>query len=299
MGEPNSTSLQIGPYQTTRRISRSMHQGMYLARHKETAQAVKLRVITITDKDYDPIVEQCKAILADAQAVQSPYLVSIEDFGGDGPLLYIATRTVNGGTLLERMAWRNIGTKGSDAPHLPSVGEVLAIAEPIAHALDAIHDEGIVHGQLDPEAIMFDTGAALLADIGLTRLLKVLYRLDSTNSFSMNRYTPPELWDGERPQPATDQYSLACIVYELLTGQAAFPGKSIYEIKEAHNNHIPKPPHLVRPELPQTLGIVFWQALTKSLDRRFHSVTAFYDQLARAAGDDLGTPTDFATFVLD
>lgn len=299
MADANHTSIKIGAYNTIKRLSRQMHQGVYIAQHAETDDLVKLTVISVTDADYKPKVEQCKSILSELKAFEAPHVVTIKDYGNDGPLLYIATRPLSGGTLLDRMQWRKIGNQFEGVPQLPSSGEVLEIVAPLAQALDTIHAENIVHGQIDPNAIVFDRGLAYLEDVGLTRLLKVLYRLDTTNSFNMTRYTPPELWEGQRPQPETDQYSLACIVYELVTGIYAFPGKSIYDIKEAHNNDVVKPPHMIRPDVSHNLGMVFWQALAKPLDRRFRTVTEFYEQLVDAVGDDVGVPTDFATFKLD
>ena len=135
---------------------------------------------------------------------------------------------LNGGTLEQRMK-----TRMSDENNkvLPTIADVLHMTERLAIALDALHQLNMVHGQIQPHSIMFDDrGNAFLTEIGLTRIMKIIYNLDTTNSFNMTRYSAPELWNGERPSPSTDQYALACIVYQLLTGKVPFDGPSIYAL---------------------------------------------------------------------
>jgi serine/threonine protein kinase len=157
----------------------------------------------------------------------------------------------------------------------------------------------IVHGQISAGSIMFnEKGDAFLSDVGLTRIMKIIYRLEFTSSFNMNKYSAPELWEGERPSPATDQYAVACLVYELLTGKAPFDDTSIYHLMQAHTNDVATPPHYLRKELPSDLAMVFWQALAKPVDRRYPSIAALLEALESALEDKLGQPTDFFTFKL-
>jgi serine/threonine-protein kinase len=237
-------------------------------------------------------------VLDELAIIDAPYIVKIEDHGIHESMLYIAMTVMDGGSLGDRMKQRLHTTLEDDA-NLPSPGEVLQMLERVAEALDDIHSRNIVHGQIGPRSIMFDeTGAAFVADIGMTRLMKIIFKLEATNSFNMNPYSAPELWEGERPSPSTDQYALACVIYELLTGKPPFNNTSIYHLMQAHMNDVAAPPHYTRPELPGDLAMVFWQALAKPVDRRYPSIMAFHDGLRKSLGEKLGEDTDFYTFKL-
>jgi serine/threonine-protein kinase len=290
---------QYGPYICRSLIEADSQGGAFIAEHERSGAEVLLRVLTVTIADVDEALMQCKDLLRELSAIDAPHIITIDDYGSEVHTLYIALSLVRGGTLAQRMAARQIGTLANSDPRLPSVAGVLSLTERMASALDALHAAGLVHGQLEPRTILFDrAGNGFLSEIGFTRLMKIMFRLDATNSFNMSRYSPPELWNGERPSPATDQYALACILYELLTGQAAFSGGSIYDLMKAHTEDIAVPPHYARPELPESLAMVFWQALAKRSGRRFQSVTAFYQALTKVLGADDTPQTDFFTFSL-
>jgi serine/threonine-protein kinase len=293
---------QYGPYICRSLIEADSQGGAFIAEHQTTGRKVLLRVMTVTIADVKEALKQCHDLLADLAAIDAPNIIAIEDYGSEEHTLYIALSLVQGGTLAQRMAHHRIGIADAPLDHqpeLPSTQDVLALTERMAHALDGLHAAGLVHGQLEPRTILFDRdGQAYLTEIGFTRLMKIMFRLDATNSFNMSRYSPPELWNGERPSPATDQYALACILYELLTGQVAFAGVSIYDLMKAHTEEVAAPPHYARPELPENLAMVFWQALAKPPGRRFDTVTDFYKALQKVLADRAGTGTDFFTFDL-
>lgn len=300
MTQPTQPVRQkFGPYKVLKLIGSGGQSAVYTAIHEETDRMVVLRAMTMMVKDVDKAIEACEEVLTEITNLSVPNSVAIKSFGHDKSTLYIAMNVMKGGTLLERMRRWDIGNPEKN-PKLPSPKEVLSIVERIAIALDALHNQDVVHGQLEPGSIMFnEEGEAYLADIGLTRLTKILYRLEATNSFNMTKYSAPELWDGYRPGASTDQYALACIVYELLTGQAPFNAPSIFDLMQAHANDVAPPPHYVREGLPGSLAMIFWQALAKPVDRRFSSIMAFYNGLNEVLENWEGEPTDFLTFSLD
>ena len=300
MGEkPQHIRQKFGPYMTLKVIGSGEHSAVYTAMHETTGKMVALRVLTITAKNVDKALEDCKHVLLDLSEMDIPNAVKIQDFGNDAETLYIAMTVLNGGTLMERM-----DTRMSDPNNLqlPSSTDILNMLERLAIALDAIHQQGMVHGQIQPHSIMFnDRGDAFLSGVGLTRIMKVIYSLEATNSFKMTRYSPPELWTGERPGSSTDQYALACIIYQLITGKVPFNGQSIFALMQAHTNDVAAPPHYVRKGLPPDLAMVFWQALAKPVDRRYPTIRAFYQDLQKTFSDanDISFETDFFTFLLD
>jgi serine/threonine-protein kinase len=289
----------IGSYQCTKLIGTPSNNMVYMAVHQTTGKLVALRAMTVNVTNREEAIEQCKAELASFSVLDTPNIVPIEDYGSDGSTVYMALRFMKGGSLQERLKQRQkkLGS-GAEVP-LPSVGEILAMLDRVALALDDLHLRDVVHGQIEPRNLMFDdVGQAYVADIGLTRLLKIIFSLDATTSFNTNRYTAPELWSGERPLPATDQYSLACIAYELFTGKPAFDAPTIFGLMKQHSDEIPLPPHYVRDHLPADLALPFWQALAKPPERRYRSVRAFVDDLRQVFVGREGTPTGFFTFEL-
>lgn len=295
--QQDAVNRKFGPYICTKLIGSGGQSAVYDAYHEETQRKVALRAMSVNSKDVDVAMQECMYVLDEVTAVNAPHTVQVEDYGSEDATLYIALTYMGGGSLQTRMQQRYIEDESEQTPHLPAVGEVLAMTERLAESLDILHDHGVVHGQLGPRNIMFDEdGDAYLSDIGLTRLMKILFRLDSTNSFNMTKYSAPELWDGEKPVPASDQYALACIVYQLLTGKAPFEAPSIFGLMQAHANDVAAPPHYIRKDLPGTLSMVFWQALAKPTDRRFKSVMAFYQDLAGTLQAYRDEPTDFFTF---
>lgn len=288
---------QYGPYATRKVLSASEQSAVYTAEHTTTGRIVILRVTTISGLSSENAMQDCKDIVRDIQDLEIPNSVKIEDFGSTDSRLYIAMNALSGGTLLDRMKRRMLKT---DTPILPSPADVLLMTERLITAIDAMHGLGLVHGQITPESIRFnDRGQAFLGEIGLTRILKVIYNLEATNSFNMSRYSPPELWQGERPSPATDQYALACIVYQLLTSIPPFNGKSIFDLMQAHTNDTVAPPHHINGELPEDLSMVFWRALAKDVDRRYPSIRDFYQDLRLTFTGYPMQTTDFFKFKLD
>lgn len=296
MSEARPTRLKFGPYITLKTIGASETSSVYTAMHETTGRMVALRVMTVTVKQVEQALSEAMTMLEELASVDLEHTVAIEDFGHDGNIIYIAMNVMNGGTLAQRIKAR---ITDESLPQLPSPTEVLKMTQQIAKATKNLHEIGMVHGQIDPRSIMFnDSGEAFLADIGLTRIIKIIYRLDATNSFNMTRYSPPELWNGERPSPETDLYALACVVYQLLTGKPPFDGKSVFALMTAHNEDVAAPPHYVRKDLPEDLAMTFWQALAKPIDRRYPDVMMFYEDLENTFRGHSYPKTDFFTFLI-
>lgn len=294
------TQHQYGSYLARHLIATDGQSVIYRAMHAITGEDVTLRLMAIQSKDMDVSLEECFHILEETQQITAPNISRILDYGNEENILYIATDYWPGASLLKRMKQRHFGLNATEPPQLPAAQEVLQLVDQVADALDGLHEQGVIHAQLSASSILFDAaGNAVVGDVGMLRLLKVLFNLETTNSFNMTRYSAPELWEGERPTPATDLYAFACIVYELLTGRPPFDNNSIAKLMKAHTDDLAPPPHHVRKELPSDLAMVFWQALAKPVDRRYASVRKFYLDLADVLQKVPEEPTGFFTFALD
>jgi serine/threonine protein kinase len=287
----------FGPYSCIKVVGMSANNTVYYALHQGTGKLVALRALHVTHQNADAAIKACLAELEKFAQLDTPNIVPIEDYGSDGTVVYLVMRVMKNGSLQDRLKHRAHQAEVNHDIPLPSAGEVLAMLDRLAQALDDLHVRDMVHGQVEPRNILFDDmGQAYMADIGLTRLMKIIYSLDATNSFTMNRYSAPELWDGQRPMPATDQYSLACIAYELMTGRPPFDAPTIYGLMKQHNDDVALPPHYVRETLSPDLALPFWQALAKPTDKRFASVRAFVEELRVTLAGREGEPTGFFTF---
>ncbi len=169
------------------------------------------------------------------------------------------------------------------------------IAHIIAQAADALqhaHDHQVVHQDVKPSNFLVRTLAGsperpdlLLTDFGIAKLVT------STSAMSLNiRGTPiymaPEQWEG-KPVPATDQYALSIMAYQLLAGRAPFSGR-LEQIMHQHFYVQPQPPGSINPRLSPALDAVILRALAKKPEQRFPSISAFahaFDQALRYAGD--------------
>jgi serine/threonine protein kinase len=297
--QPNAPiGRTFGPYSCLRVLGAAGNNAVYLALHQGSGHLVALRALTVNHDNRDQALEACKTEVARISTYSIPNVVQIEDYGIEGSTLYIAMRVMKGGSLQDRLKAMRRKIEAGMEPLLPSPGEVIAVIERLADALDSLHRHDMVHGQVEPRNILFGaSGLAYLSDVGLTRLHKIIYSLDKTNSFSTTQYTAPEIWDGQRPIPATDQYALACIAYELMTGKAPFEAPTIYGLMRQHTDEVVLPPHYIRRGLPSDLAIPFWQAMAKSPEKRFASLRAFLDDLRLSVQGNEGTATGF--FALD
>src|SRR5438105_8774758 len=108
------------------------------------------------------------------------------------------------------------------AGHPLPLSRVIAIISQIGQALDYAHQKGIIHHDVKPENILFNAkGDALLADFGIALLQETVTRQRATASMGTPMYMAPEHFQGVVSR-RSDQYSLACVAYELLTGRPPF-----------------------------------------------------------------------------
>lgn len=276
---------RYGPYQATEMLDGTADTALYHAIHTGSGRVVLLRVLSVRSQSTDASVQrsiaQCVAEIELLAQLKHPNLLSVLDYGVDGKYIYMAYANVGGHRLAELLYGTHADQQAAQVSvaRLPSLGETTRLLREVGAALQAAHDAGQVHGQLEPHSIFIEGHTAFVADVGLLRLQKHIFRLEATSSFSMTRYSAPEIWLADRAIAASDQYALACLAYELVTGLAPFESLTILGLMNAHLNDTPKPPHQVRPNsnLPSELAFVFWQALAKNPDDRFPSVMAFAD----------------------
>lgn len=206
-------------------------------------------------------------------ALEHPNIVPILDHGKDDGIDYIVMRHLHGPTLWKRL---------QDGP-LPPTDAANAISQ-IGSALDYVHSLGEVHGDPAVVNIVFDAwGSAYISDFLLNGLLQHL----ATDGISgVPAYMAPERWQGEPSTPATDQYALAAIAYEMLSGHTPMIAKEMVPLMMQHLNDMVPPIDL--PMVPDAVNPVLSRALAKEPTQRYPTVTNFTQEFNQALNAQAG-----------
>ena len=193
-------------------------------------------------------------------ALEHPAIVPVYDFGEANGQPYLVMRYMSGGSLSERIE------RGPC-----SVEDASKILKRIGSALDYAHSQGVVHRDLKPANILFDNfGNSYLADFGIVRLAEASTTLTETNAIiGTPAYMSPEQVHGDKVLDGrSDIYSLAIILFEMLTGKQPFEADTPAKVMM---RHVLDPIPSVReanPDLPVGSGKIFFTGLAKERNDR-------------------------------
>ena len=213
-----------------------------------------------------------------AAAVDHPNIIPIYEADQAGRALFIAMRLVTGGDLR--------GVLAREGPLAP--GRTAELLSPVASALDAAHGAGLVHRDVKPANVLVDTGPGrpehvYLSDFGISKGAASSARLTGTGQYlGTPEYTSPEQAKGVAVDGRADQYALACVAWQLLTGTVPFQRDQGLAVLLAHLSEPPPPLAAVRPGLPAAAGQVLARAMAKDPGERYPSCGEFTDALRDA-----------------
>jgi serine/threonine protein kinase len=262
---------QIGNYRIEKRIASGSFGTVYLAQHLYLKQ--RTVVIKVLHAVHLGSEEEKEQFLQEAQILETlkgiPYILPLFDVGIHGDTPYMIAEYAEQGSLRARM--RKIS-----AP-LP-LEEVLTIISQVGQGLQGAHDRQIVHRDLKPENILFDAKSeALLADFGISTVLSTT-SVKYTHVAGTPAYMAPEQFRGEVSKES-DQYALACITYELLTGRKLFEAPDFVSMGFLHVSEAPTLPRQLNPQIPEVIEHALLKALSKQRTERYPSVSAFVTAL--------------------
>ena len=222
-----------------------------------------------TERDRDRFLREPKA----AAQLRHPNIVPVYDAGVDGETYYIASAFIEGRTLQEAIDEERIESEGA-----------VRITRHLADALDYAHQQGVVHRDVKPANIILDaSGEPLLLDFGLARFEERESNLTQDGTIlGTPAYMPPEQASAQHELvgPASDQYSLGVIFYELLCGQTPFTGPPALVISMVIHQEPPSP-RSIDGRILQDLETICLKAMSKSREQRYSSCRELADDLRR------------------
>ncbi|BBY05429.1 serine/threonine-protein kinase [Mycobacterium noviomagense] len=260
----------FGPYELRSLIGAGGMGEVYQAYDtvKDRVVAVKLlRREFAADPSYQ---ERFRRESRVAARLQEPHVIPVHDFGEINGVLYIDMRLVEGHDLKTVLA--------ENGPLDPA--RATSIVAQVAAALDAAHACGLVHRDVKPENVLLNRNDfAYLVDFGIAHLGGETGLTSAGAAIGSCAYMAPERFTGEHVGPPADVYSLACVLYECLTGHTPFPPGDVLQMMAAHTMRRPAPPSVTRPELARDFDDVIARGMEKRPESRFASA----GELARAA----------------
>jgi eukaryotic-like serine/threonine-protein kinase len=283
-------ALFDGRYRIMRKLGSGGMADVYLAEDEELGRRVAIKILNDKHANDEQFVERFRREAKNAAGLSHPNIVSIYDRGEAEGTYYIAMEYLDGRSLKEIVVARG---------PLP-IGDAIEATRQVLTALRFAHRKGVVHRDIKPHNVMADADGRLkVTDFGIARA-GVSQMTEAGSIIGTAQYLSPEQARGAAVDQRSDLYSIGVVLYEMLTGQVPFTGESPVEIAMKHLSDTPRPPSLLRPEIPPDLDMVVLRALAKNPEDRFQTAEEMDADLERvAAGVGVTAETaDAATAVL-
>src|SRR5256886_1668208 len=217
-----------------------------------------------------------------AARLQHPHILPLYDSGAATGFLYYVMPYVEGESLRDRL------TREKQLPQ----EDALRIATEVAGALAYAHSRGVVHRDIKPENIMLSGGTAVVTDFGIARAVSAMpksrHLTETGTIIGTPAYMSPEQATGSNEiDGRSDQYSLACVVYEMLVGEPPFTGPTAQAVIARHSLDMVSPPSIVRATIPDAVEDAILRGLSKVPADRYPTAALFAEALntpSRATG---------------
>lgn len=287
--DPVEGTLVDGRYEVERLIGQGGGGVVLRALDVHLRRRVALKLMCVGTEDAVTSPERFVDEAAALASVRHEHVAAVHGLGVHQGRAFIAMEFVDGSSVAHALRLhRNHGG------HL-SVQRAISILEGVAAGLSQVHAQGIVHRDVKPANVIVETGTGrpVLVDFGLAT--SYLGQTDELVA-GTPEYMAPEALVGARLDPRTDQYSLACMAYEMLTGRPPFVASHPHEVAQAHLTLPVPPPSTLRRELAP-LDDVLLKALSKYPADRFANCQVFSDALSDQARRILSSqrPTPLAS----
>jgi serine/threonine protein kinase len=293
---PLAPGTKLGPYEILSPLGAGGMGEVYRARDTRLDRSVAIKILP-AHLSGDParklrFEREAKTV----SALNHPNICSLFDVGSQDGTDFLVMECIEGESLADRL------TKGP----LPAE-QVLKIGTEIADALDKAHRSGVVHRDLKPGNIMLTKTGAKLLDFGLAKpAVSAVSAVTLTNVAATSpvteqgtivgtfQYMSPEQVEGRELDGRSDIFSLGTILYEMLTGQRPFGGKSQISVASAILEKEPTPITSIKPLTPRSIDHVVRRCLAKDLDDRWQSARDLALELKSISSADLSSQSSAA-----
>ena len=275
---PRLNAALEGRYRIERELGEGGMATVYLADDVKHERQVALKVL----KPGVAAAVGAERFLAEIRTtarLQHPHILPLHDSGEADGLLFYVMPHVKGQTLRDRL----------DAEGQLPVDDALRIGSEIAVALQAAHRNGVLHRDIKPANILLSDGHAVVSDFGIALSVDGDGPADRLTQAGSSLGTPvymsPEQASGDESVDArSDVYALACVVYEMLTGEPPFTGPTFQSLLAKKVTLEPAPLRTLRSTIPEHVDEVIRKALQRLPTDRPQSAQAFADELASGLG---------------
>jgi serine/threonine protein kinase/tetratricopeptide (TPR) repeat protein len=274
-------------YTVDRELGKGGMSTVYLAQDLKHDRVVALKVLHAelsSTLGPDRFLREIKL----AARLNHPHILPLFDSGASDGILFYVMPYVEGESLRERL----------DRTQQIPVEEAIHHGCSIASALDYAHRQGIIHRDIKPENVMIYENEAMVMDFGIAKAVSAASGETLTQTGMMvgtPAYVSPEQASGEELDTRTDQYSLACVLYEMLSGERPFKGPTTQSVLAKRFTDSAKPLRTLRAAVPEAVENVIKKAMSIDREERFPTSGQFGRALASG---NLTTPADAPTMPL-
>ncbi len=265
---------EFGRFIVERELGHGGMGGVYLARDKMLDRQVALKVM-LKSLGADPqFLERFRREAQAAAKLIHPSIVQIYSYDIVDGQPYIAMEMAGGGSLYRLM---EVHGRSIDPTR------VMRVCKQVAEGLSCAADQGLVHGDIKPENILFDsTGAAKIVDFGLAGMQD---DNQGDEIWGTPYYIAPEKVRKGTVDFRVDMYSLGATIYHAITGVAPFEGEDPNEVVKMRFLGNPKPPSEVRPGLPASVDRILLRMMAREAIDRYPTWEACIGDINRALAD--------------
>ena len=251
----------FGRYRVIAELGRGAMGVVYRAEDAALDRQVAVKTILLPQDRAERATYEAR-FLQEAKAAGSlnhPNIITIYDLGREGDWAFIAMELLDGEELRDLM---NAGSVPLDM--------ALLIGAQVARALAAAHARNIVHRDIKPSNIMVQRGEhAKIMDFGIARMQESEVKTQTGMILGSPKYMSPEQVNGEPLDARSDLFSLAVILYEMVTGTGPFTGKDLGQLMFNITHTDPVAPSQINHAIPKMLDLVIHKGLQKDLTLRY------------------------------
>ncbi|MEO8972258.1 MAG: protein kinase [Ktedonobacteraceae bacterium] len=284
----SNTPRRIGKYELRQELGSGKAGEVWQGYDYQTRSEVAIKLFHL-DLQADPhflthFLQEGQTI----RALHHPHLVAVHDVdvarspeadATNQSLPYLVMDYIEGPNLARYLQ------QTSHAGKFPGVSDIVYLITSIGEAVDYAHENGVMHGNIQPSNILLNAhdtshlaaGEPLLADTGIIALIG-----NASMGSSKPYYLSPEQAKGQTPTASSDIYALGVILYEMCTGKLPFQAESNVALMMHHINTLPTPPVLINPHISQKLSEVILRAMSKHPQMRYAKAADLSEALTDA-----------------